>query len=76
MADLHIFHKDQVIYDSENSDDIALLLSHANRCINFHADRPDLEELIMQFPTALPGLSTALSQLHDDYADVEVTISY
>ena len=76
MADLHIFHRDQVIYESENPEDIALLLSHANRCINFHADRPDLEELIMQFPAALPGLSTALSQLHDEYADIEVEISY
>ena len=76
MADLHIFHKDRVIYESETSEDIALLLSHAHRHINFHTDRPDLEELIMQFPTALPGLMDALSKLKDDFADVEVDISY
>ena len=76
MADLHLFHKDQVIYESETSEDIALLLSHAHRHITFHTDRTELEELTMQFPTALPGLSNALSKLKEEFADVEVDISY
>jgi len=76
MADLHIFHRNEIIYESETSEDIALLLSHAQRHINFHTDRTELEDLIMQFPTALPGLSSALSKLKDEFADVEVDINY